>query len=98
MESHAIELITDTTCDIPQELIDKYGIIVLPHTIIWGEEQYRDRADLQPQDFYQRLNVDRQWPTTSQITVQAFVEAFQQSKERGVSEIVVITLSSTYSG
>lgn len=36
---------TDSTCDIPEELIEQYKIMIVPQKIIWGEEQFRDRVD-----------------------------------------------------
>ncbi len=42
-----IPLITDSTCDIPRELITQYQIQVVPLTIIWGDEQFRDGVDLE---------------------------------------------------
>jgi fatty acid kinase fatty acid binding subunit len=50
-----IGIITDSTCDIPQELIKQHNIIVIPQIVIWGEQQLRDRIDLQPKEFYQRF-------------------------------------------
>ncbi len=53
-----IGIVTDSTCDIPETLVEQYGIIVLPHVIIWGSKQLRDRVDIKPVDFYQRLVTD----------------------------------------
>ena len=39
------EIITDSTCDIPEGLLEQYGIIVIPQAVIWGEQQFRDRID-----------------------------------------------------
>ena len=50
-----IGIVTDSTCDIPDEMIRQYDITVIPHYIIWGNEQYRDRVDLQAEEFYRRL-------------------------------------------
>ena len=50
-----IELLTDSTCDLPQPLLEQYHITVLAHFIIWGSQQFRDRVDLQPADFYRRF-------------------------------------------
>ena len=50
-----IEIITDSTCDIPDPLVQQYGITIVPHVIIWGTEQFRDRVDMQPVEFYERL-------------------------------------------
>ena len=61
---HKIALITDSTCDLPLNYLKKYNIEVVPLTIIWGEEQFRDGVDLSPEDFYQRLTSDPVIPTT----------------------------------
>lgn len=93
-----IAIITDSTCDIPEELILKYEIIVVPHVIIWGEEEFRDRVDLSPKQFYQRLAVDPQRPTTSQASVADFLHAIDAAKIEGATEAVILTVSSAMSG
>jgi fatty acid-binding protein DegV len=45
-------LITDSACDIPQALIDQYGITVIPLGVIWGNDLLHDRDDLTPEVFY----------------------------------------------
>ena len=54
-----IGIVTDSTCDIPQALLEQHGIIVVPQVLIWGGQQYRDRIDMQPGEFYERLATDR---------------------------------------
>ena len=75
-----IALITDSTCDIPQNFLDQYQIEVVPLTIVWGEEQFRDGVDLEAEDFYQRLISDSVIPTTSQPTPQEMVQAYENAK------------------
>jgi len=98
MSISPIALITDSTCDIPQDLIDRYQIQVVPHYIIWGEQQYRDRVTLQPVEFYERLESDPVRPTTSQAGEPDFLKAYQEAILKGVKEIVVVTISSAMSG
>jgi len=98
MASHRIALITDSTCDIPQELLDRYDIIVVPLLIIWGEETLRDHIDLQPQAFYRRLTEDAVHPRTAHPNPPRFVRAYEEAKEGGAEEIVIITISSEMSG
>lgn len=93
-----LAIITDSTCDIPEDLIAKYGIIVVSQFIIWGEEQYRDRVDLQPDDFYQRLKKDSRRPTTSQAGVGDFLDAVNLAIEQGATQAVILTVSSAMSG
>lgn len=93
-----IGIITDSTCDIPEALIEKHGIIVIPHTIIWGNEQYRDRVDLTPEAFYQRLESDPRRPTSSQAGILDFTQAYEKAAGLGAKEIIVLTVSSAMSG
>ncbi len=93
-----IALITDSTCDIPQPLLEQYHITVLPHVIIWGSQQYRDRVDLLPEDFYRRLKADPVMPTTSQASVLDFSTAYQSAWEQGATAVVAILLNAKFSG
>ncbi len=98
MAQNPIGLVTDSTCDIPEQLIERHGIIVVPHVIIWGAEQFRDRVTMQPVEFYSRLAVDPQRPTSSQAGVQDFQRACEQAVERGARQIIIVTVSSAMSG
>lgn len=93
-----ITILTDSTCDIPEDLITQYGIIVVPQIIIWGEEQFRDRVEMQPMEFYQRLEEDSRRPTTSQASVGDFLEAIEKAVDQGATEVIILTLSSAMSG
>ena len=94
----AIDVITDSTCDIPQEMIDQYRIKVVPHYIIWGDKQYLDRVNLQPEEFYERFKTEKEYPTTAQATIQDFLAKYQEAIDQGAKEIVVLTVSSAMSG
>lgn len=98
MSHQNIAIITDTTCDIPASWVEKYNIIVLPHVLIWNGMQYRDRVDLQPEEFYRRLKTEKELPTTSQASMVDFAKAYEQARENGAEEIVVLTVSSKFSG
>jgi len=98
MEWTLIGIITDSTCDIPDELVAQYGIVVIPHIIIWGNDQYRDRIDMQPEAFYQRLAVDPQRPTSSQADFFAFQTAYELAASQGANEVIILTVSSAMSG
>lgn len=93
-----IAIMTDSTCDIPQALIDKYGIFVVPPYIIWGEEQFRDRVDLQPEDFYQRLETGDLRPTSSQATDLDFSRTIQTVAAQGADKVIILTVSAAMSG
>lgn len=98
MASYTIALVTDSTCDIPAALRERYALHVVPLSIIWGGEQLREGLDIQAEAFYRRLVVDPVYPTTSQPTPQDFLAAYRQARQQGAEEIVVITISGAMSG
>jgi fatty acid-binding protein DegV len=53
-----VAVVTDSTATIPEEYLDQYPIWVAPQVLIWGEEILLDGVDIQPQQFYERLEKD----------------------------------------
>jgi DegV family protein with EDD domain len=96
--SPRIALITDSTCDLPQDYLDRYHIQVVPLTIIWDGQEYLDGVDLKAEDFYRRLDGSPTIPTTSQPTPESFYQAYKQAREQGAESALVITISSAMSG
>jgi len=92
-----IALVTDSTCSIPQEVVEKYEIIVAPQILIWGKESLEDGVDIMPTEFYKRLAKDPVMPSTSQVTVSKFFEIYQRLLEQDY-QILTIVLSSKLSG
>lgn len=93
-----IAIVTDSTCDIPQDLIEKYHIQVVPQYVIWGNEQFRDRVDLEPETFYERLMAGDERPTTSQATEIDFLNAIKKAVDQGANKVIILTVSSAMSG
>jgi len=91
-----IALITDSSCDLPQEIIEKYNIYVLPLHIIFKNGDYRDRIDITSEEFYERLKTEI--PTTSMPAVGEAWELFQKLKREGYTHALAILLSSGLSG
>ena len=61
-----IALVTDSTCDLPEELTDKYQIYVIPLNIHFGENQYLDKLTLNTDQFFRLIDKEKNFPTTSQ--------------------------------
>ena len=97
MTGHKVALITDSTCDIPDRLLREYDIGVVPLMVLWGAEELRDRVDIQPTDFYERLASDPVLPTTSQPSPAAFAQAVHHAQQCGAEEAVIFTISSRMS-
>lgn len=93
-----IAIITDSTCDIPEPLLQQHSIIVVPTLVIWGEKQYRDRIDLTPEEFYRRFSLEGERPTSSVPSLADFQDAYGKAIAQGADELVVLTVSSAMSG
>lgn len=93
-----IGIISDSTCDIPEDLVQQYGITIIPHYIIWGNQQYRDRVDMQPLDFYKRIVTDPDYPSSSQASIADFKKVYEEVAAKGATEIIALTVSSAMSG
>ncbi len=93
-----VAIITDSTCDIPSIWRTQYNLQVIPLTIVWGDRQYLDGIDIQPDEFYARLPQSDLHPTTSQPAPQNFRAAYDQAVTDGARSILVFTLSSAMSG
>ncbi len=95
---HRIALITDSTCDLPDELLQRYDIQMVPLYIHWGDEVLRDRVDIDAPTFFRRLREETEIPKTSQPAPRDFLQAFEAAKADGAEEAVVITISTAMSG
>lgn len=92
-----VAVVTDSTATIPKEYLDQYPIWVAPQVLIWGEEILLDGVDIQPQQFYERLEKDPVHPTTSQVTPAKMREVFGNLLEMEY-QIVAVLLSPKLSG
>ena len=90
-------ILTDSTAYIPQEYVDSLPIRVLPLSVIWDGKSYRDGIDIKPEDFYTRLAKSSTLPTTSQVTVNAYLEEFKKLLEEGY-QVLTLPISSGISG
>ncbi len=92
-----IALVTDSTCDLPQEIIDYYQIHVLPINLNFGDNHYLDKVTIQPDQFYDLLETNAEFPKTSQINEQAFTNLYSHLASH-YDAIVAIHLTSQFSG
>lgn len=92
-----IKIITDTACDLPQELIDRYGIVLLPMNIAFGDETYTDREDITTDEFFARLVSGGEFPQTSYPSLGRVQMAVDSELAAG-NEVVIITIARPLSG
>lgn len=92
-----VKVITDSTADLPRELVDQYNIEVLPMITSLEGIAYRDGVDLTPTQFYQKLASSKELPHTSQHSPQVLKDAYQKALDAGQA-VIAIHLSSGMSG
>jgi DegV family protein with EDD domain len=92
-----VRVVTDSACDLPDDLIERNGIGVVPLTIRFGTEELIDRKELSTDEFWRRLADSDVLPETSAPSAGAFEGAFRRMVEDGATGIVCINLSSKLS-
>ena len=90
-------VITDSTAYIPEPLVKQHGLQIVPLTVVWGNETFRDGVDITPPEFYKRLKTAKVMPSTSQTTPDEFKRVFAPILEAGDS-ILAVLISSKLSG
>lgn len=92
-----IKIITDSTVDLSRDLIDQYGIEVMPLMVSFGDESYLDGVDIKFNEFLEKMKQSSIFPTTSQINPTRFYEVYKNYLKEGY-KILSIHLSSKMSG
>lgn len=92
-----IALVTDSTCDLSADLIDRYQINVVPINLNFGDNHYLDKVTIQPEQFYNLLETHEEFPKTSQINEQVFTNLYSHLASH-YDAIISIHLSGQFSG
>jgi len=92
-----IRIVTDSSCDLPDDAIAQHRIDVVPLTVRFGEEELLDREELSTEEFWRRLTTGSVLPETAAASVGRFQEAFARLDSAGADGIVVVILSSKVS-
>ncbi|MDA0769987.1 MAG: hypothetical protein BZY79_03660 [SAR202 cluster bacterium Casp-Chloro-G4] len=92
-----VKIVTDSTADIPGDLVSEFGIEVVPLKVRFGTEEFFDGIDLPKDEFYRRLIDGPTLPTTSQPSVGEFAEVYQRLAQ-GADGILSFHLSAKLSG
>ena len=91
----SVRILVDSTADLTPEIQSQ--MTVIPLTIHFGDEEYRDGIDMTGHEFYEKLVESDVLPTTSQATPYQFTEAFREAVDAG-DQVVAILISSKLSG
>jgi len=97
VQQHDVAVVVDSSSCLPAELLQKWGITVVPHELIIGQRSLRDGVDIRPEEFYRLLAQE----TTFRLTTAApqprqFLEAFVSASQRA-SSVLCLTLSAHFS-
>lgn len=91
-----MKIVTDSSCDLPKNLIDKYNIDVIPLKIEIDGKDYTDGVDLNHEEFFTKMKISPSLPKTSQPSPQSFFDSFKNGVE-DYKEVLSIHLSSKLS-
>ena len=92
-----VKIVTDSSCDLPQDLVDQLGIEIVPLTVRFGDDEFVDRVELTTQEFWSRAAASDTLPETAAPSPGAFQQAYEQAAAGGHDEVVAIMLSSVLS-
>jgi len=92
-----IALVTDSTADIPLEIAKEHDINIIPLKVVFGDKEYLDGIDLQPDQFYQMLSQSEALPSSSQPAPADFVNLYESLLDN-YREVISIHLSTGLSG
>ena len=92
-----IAWVTDSTATLPDEFVKQNNLFVVPLSILFGEESYREGIDITEADFYKKLKVSKVLPKTSQPAIGDFVELYKDLKGK-FDRVIAIHASSELTG
>lgn len=88
----SVKIISDSTCDLSPELVEKYGICILPLHIVLGEDEYEDGLTITPDDIYVWSDKNNATPKTSALSFDAAADAFKAYLDAG-DDVVCFSIS-----
>ena len=92
-----IALVTDSTNDLPRDVIEKYNIGVVPMYINVGDKGYLDGVEMSREEFYTRLPNFKHHPTTGVPGIDAFMNVFKKAIDRGADAIISLHIGKALS-
>jgi len=93
-----IALVTDSTADLPQDMIDLYQIKVVPNILIIDGKQVEDGVGITREEFYERLPTMKSFPTTSTASIGTYQRTYENLLNDGADGVISIHVSKNLSG
>jgi len=97
MPSRSIAVVTDSTAYMPSQLLEQFGIYVVPNVVNWGSQTFRDGVDIQAKEFFERLKKDPVLPTTAVASIGEFRDIYAKAAQEAEA-VVGVHLSAKLSG
>ena len=89
----SVHIVTDSSCDLPDNLISEMNIKIVPLNIRFGDTEFVDRVELTTDQFWEKCQASDELPSTAAPSPGAFVEEFQNAANEGATGVVAIILS-----
>ena len=96
MNPHKIAILVDSGTDVPMEFVRERGMYMVPLTIIYRHQEYKDKLEISAQEVYDRL--EHEVPKTSLPSGEDTLKVLEQIKQDGYTHVVAVTISSALSG
>ena len=90
---NSVQIVTDSSCDLPEDLINQFGIGIVPLKIRFGQTGFVDRLELTTDQFWEKCRETDELPSTAAPAPGAFIAEFQRAADEGASGVVAIVLS-----
>ena len=91
-----IRILSDSTCDLSEEITKRYGITIIPLHIVLGEEEYRDRVGISQKEIFEWADKNKTTPKTSAVSYDDAMSAIRPIADAG-DEAIVFTISGAFS-
>ena len=88
----SVKIISDSTCDLSKELIEKYNVDILPLHIVLGEVEYKDGEEISPDKIYEWADANKTTPKTSAIAITDVMDTYEKWLKE-YDEIVIFSIS-----
>ncbi|MDO5141890.1 MAG: DegV family protein [Eubacteriales bacterium] len=93
-----IHILTDSSADIPQALVQAHGIEIVPITITHEGRAFREYYDITPEEYWKLLTDSREIPATAMVTPATFLDSYRRAAERGCTHLLGLLINGNGSG
>ena len=78
-----VKIISDSTCDLSKEIVDRYNIDIVPLHVLMGDNEYEDGVNITPDEIFAWSDANKTTPKTSAPSMESVIETFKPCIEKG---------------